>query len=137
MKSSYPGDTNYSPSESCVSVMLQKPTPSISTTIYSKDTNLPVTTILHGKQVYNKITVTGSGANPTGKVDFFFYTNGYCNDPSTAAGSDVNLSGTPSVAKSTNKTATTINQEYSFKAYYQGDANYSDMWGDCAKVTAN
>src|SRR5207244_4117435 len=76
-----------------------------------------------------------SSLDPTGNVNFRWFTNGTCTGTGTAAGTvALNASG---IAHPSNSEGPLAAGDYSFQATYVGDTNFSGSTGDCEKVTVN
>jgi hypothetical protein len=81
--------------------------------------------------VSDKVTVSGSGATPTGTVTFTFFTNGTCSGTGSAAGSPTLSGGTAT----SNTESGLAAGSYSFQATYNGDTTYLPSTGDCEPFT--
>ena len=104
------------------------------TTIHdAAHTNIPlvggVAVIELGKTVHDRAAVTGSGATPTGSVDFSFFNNLNCTG--TAADTALGISLVGGAADATSFTKTPGVGEYGFMAHYNGDPNYNASDGAC------
>jgi len=83
--------------------------------------------------VHAKATVSGAVGIPTGKLDFTFFSNNNCASTGTAdASNSFSLSG--GSVESSNSSALAAGN-YSYKAYYRGDTNYSPKYSSCVDLT--
>ena len=130
-KAHYNGDTNYNAADSACEP-LTKPAPTVTTDIHDASHAI-ITSALIGSSVHDKATVAGSFGTPTGAVDFTVYAGTTCNGTGTAAGT-VTLDGS-GVAHPSNS-ATVTSSSLSFKAHYNGDANYDAADSACEPLTA-
>jgi hypothetical protein len=114
----------------CEPFMISQGTPSTSTEIHRGQTDsgapvvIPPAGIDPGGYVHDSATVTGvAGFVPTGTVSFTWYTNGTCYGTGTAAGTvALNSNG---VADPSTAEGPLAPGNYSFKASYSGDINYT------------
>lgn len=88
-----------------------------------------------GDTIHASVAVTGSGPTPTGKVDFTFYnTSTNCSSGATAdSGNPFILNGSGVVDPSSSQGPLNAGS-YSFKAHYEGDANYSAADSACKSL---
>src|SRR5207244_6010202 len=95
-----------------------------------------VTSVPLGTTVHDRATVSGlTGFTPTGSVDFTFYANGSCSGTGSSAGTvalDANGVADPSQSRGPLAAGA-----YSFRANYNGDANYGQADGPCEPLTVN
>ena len=111
---------------------MTKFTPTVNTTIYDSIGDQPVTWVPPGTVVYDKVTVTGGAGIPTGTVDFTVFTKkADCTGPSNTETKTL-VAG---VARSSN--FATPNKPISYKAHYNGDANYDPADGACEALAVN
>ncbi len=105
------------------------------TTTAIKQGGSTVTSIANGTSVTDVATVSGQVGNiaPTGTVSFLFYSKIDCSGSSTSAGSPALANGS---ATSTSQGPLSTGS-YSFKATYNGDANYLSSTGACEPLTVN
>jgi hypothetical protein len=135
-RATYPGDRNYSGSDSmCEPFTVAQGGPATSTTVHNAATNRPlVGTETAGTSAYDTASVTGAaGMIPTGTVTYTFFTNGVCSGTGTAAGT-VTLTATGSVPNS-NSVGPLAAGSYSFRASYSGDTNYVASTVACEPFT--
>ena len=91
------------------------------------------TTIALGSSVHDKANVAGvTGIPVSGNVTFTFYPNATCTGTGTGAGTVTVTSG---VAHPSTSQGPLGAGDYSFKARYNGDANYNADDAPCEKVT--
>ena len=114
----------------CEPVSAIKYAPTVSTDILN-ESNVVVTSATASSTVHDRATITGAGPTPTGTVDFTFYNNNSCSSGS-AAGTGMALSG--NVATSSAEGPLTPGS-YSFKAHYNGDANYAATDSQCETLS--
>ena len=132
-KAHYNGDTNYVAADGpCEPLTVNKVTPSLLTTIHDPNHGA-VTSVALGSTVHDSAAISG-GYNPTGNVNFTFYSNGSCTGDGTSAGS-VALSSGVAHPSSTEGSLTT--GSYSFKAHYVGDTNNNPADASCEPLTVN
>lgn len=133
-KAHYEGSMVYRPKDSaCESFTIAKATPAVNTTIYTA-INQPVTSVVSGTVVHDNAVVSGSAGTPTGTVDFTLYKN----RTNCSGGPTQNYAGAAlvnGVAKTPD--FTTSHQSVSYKAHYNGDANYAAADGACEPLTVN
>lgn len=128
----YNGNNDYVPADSaCLAVNPAKLLPTVASDIRNAS-NASVSSVAPTTTVRDFATVTGSGAQPTGTVDFTFYGDLACTLAPLASGSGIALVG--SNATSTDQTPT-VPGSYSFKARYNGDANYAAKDANCMPLT--
>jgi uncharacterized repeat protein (TIGR01451 family) len=131
----YNGDANYGASTGpCERLTVRKAASSTLTVIHrdGEHTNA-VTSVPLGSSVHDRATVSGTGfAIPTGTVSFRWFTNGNCDGEGVAAGI-VPLSA--GVADPSSTEGPLAAGSYSFRATYDGDANYRPSVGDCEPLT--
>ena len=134
-----PSDTNNynTPADKTVKITVNQATPSISATIYNAATNQPAASVSKGTSVYDKVTLTGVAAIPSGTVNFTLYTAK--TDCSGSATTYNNISLVNGVAQTPNyKTDTGNNaKSISYKVHYNGDANYTSVDDVCRPLTVN
>jgi len=121
------GTTSEGPAHSTVTV--GKLTPTITTDIHNAAHTI-VTSVPAGATVHDSATVSGTGAAPTGTVDFTWYSTLNCTGAPTAAGSVAISGGT---AHPSNSEGPLNAGSYSFKAHYNGDANYKPGNSACER----
>jgi|GEM_PF-1589785 len=98
-------------------------------------THSNITTTNVGGTVHAGATVTGSAGTPTGKIDFTFYSNNSCTGSGTAdTGNPFTLDGSGVLDPSSNQGPLSAGS-YSFKAHYEGDANYDPANSACQSLT--
>ncbi len=128
----YNGDSTFSAAtSSCESLTATQLTPTVSTNILNASSNAVITSAIASTSVTDRATVTGAGATPTGTVDFTFYNNNACSSGSNA-GSGISLSGNTATSSTEGALAA---GSYSFKAHYNGDANYVAADGPCETLS--
>ena len=135
---SYPGDDNYNGDASpCEPLTVNKENTTTTTAVHLGDdhsTDVQGTEIPFNSTVHDSATVTDNGAGiPTGNVSFTFYTNGTCSGDGTASGTvalDAFGVADPSTAQGPLAAGS-----YSFKATYEGDANYNGSTSGCEPFT--
>ena len=131
----YNGDANYSASTGpCEPLTVRKATSSTVTAIHRDgDHTTAVTSVPLGSSVHDRATVAGSPfAIPTGNLSFRWFTNGNCDGEGTTAGS------VPLSAGATDPSTTEGPLgagSYSFRATYDGDANYRPSVAECEPLT--
>jgi hypothetical protein len=128
----YNGDTTYTAADSaCEPLAVGQLTPTVVTEIHDA-AHHPVTSVPAGTSVHDKATVSGSFGAPTGNVSFAFFTNGACTGQGTSAGTIALASGVahPSASQHVANTGS-----YSFRARYNGDANYAAVSSTCEPLT--
>jgi hypothetical protein len=131
-KVSYAGDANYNAAQSaCEPLTATGLTPTVSTQIHNASHTV-ITSAPVGASVHDQATVTGSGGTPTGTVNFTVYANTTCSGAGTAAGTVALVNG---VAHPSNN-ATMTRSGLSFKAHYNGDANYNAADSACEPLPA-
>ncbi len=129
-KAHYNGDAVYNPADAqCEPLTITKLTPTVNTTIHNA-AEATVTSVNASTTVHDQANVTGSGATPTGNVDFTWYTNGSCTPAGVASGTGIVLDGGGIAHPSTSQTPVAPGN-YSFRAHYNGDANYLPADGPC------
>jgi hypothetical protein len=113
----------------CEPFTISQGTPSTSTEIHVGQTDsgtpivVPTAGIDPGGYVHDSATVTGiTGFTPGGTVSFTWYTNGTCTGAGTAAGTIALVNG---VADPSTAEGPLAPGDYSFKAAYSGDTNYT------------
>ncbi len=126
-KAHYNGDINYlSGDSSCENLTVNQATPTISTELHNFDNSI-ITTDASTSTVYDKATVAGigvTGLEPSGNVDFSFFTNGACTPTGSSAGSIPLDNKDPGTAISSSE-GPLSNGLFSFIAHYVGDNNYT------------
>ena len=85
-----------------------------------------------GSTVHDLATVTGSGPTPTGTVNFTWFTNTTCTGDRASPQAPTSPSCAGIAHPSNDETVTTTGG--SFKAHYNGDANYNPSDGACEPV---
>jgi hypothetical protein len=128
----YNGDATYAAADSaCESLAVGQLTPTVMTEIHDA-AHHPVTSVPAGASVHDKATVSGSFGAATGNVSFTFFTNGACTGQGTGAGTIALASGVahPSASQYVANTGS-----YSFRARYNGDANYAAASSACEPLT--
>jgi hypothetical protein len=111
-----------------------KQTPNVVTEIHNAS-HAVVTTITAGTSVHDKATVSGTAGTPTGTVTFTWYTASLaCTGASVDAGTVTLSSGV--AHPSSTETPTTVGN-YSFKAHYNGDTNYTAADSGCEALNVN
>jgi uncharacterized repeat protein (TIGR01451 family) len=110
-----------------------KLTPNVTTDVHDAQ-HAVITSSAVGSTVHDKATVSGSGATPTGTVDFTVWLgNTTCSGEGSSAGTDVALVGgfaDPSVSKIVPAGG------LSFRAHYDGDSVYNPGDGPCEALAA-
>jgi hypothetical protein len=92
-------------------------------------------TVVHDEATVAKAAGTpASVPDPTGTVDFTLYDNGTCNGNVVATDAGKPLSG--GVATSATFTIPAAGGSFSYKAHYNGDANYPAHDGPCEPFTS-
>ena len=105
---------------------------SVTTTILD-NSDAAVTTAALGTQVRDTAAVSGiEGFDPTGTVDFQFFTSADCSGEPTKAGSADLVNG---VADGSTVTDPLAAGAYSYLATYNGDANYHSLAAGCENLT--
>jgi LPXTG-site transpeptidase (sortase) family protein len=108
-------------------------TPTITTAIHDASHGV-VTPVEVGSTVHDSVSITGSGATPTGPVTFSYFTNGTCTAPAAGTSSTFTLSGGTVDGTTFTQTPATVGS-YSFQATYSGDANYLSGTSPCELLT--
>ena len=122
-KAHYNGDASYNAADgACEPLTATKLTPTVSTQIHDAS-HIGVTSAPFGSTVHDKATVAGSLGTPTGTVDFTVYANTTCTGTGSAS-QTVALDGSGIAHPSQSSTVTWSG--LSFKAHYNGDANYDE-----------
>ena len=135
-RATYNGDVNYSASTGpCEPLSVTTAGTSTATTIHNvTNHNVGVTSVPLGSTVDDSATVTGTAfGTPTGTVTFtWFTTSSECSGDSVAAGTIALVAGVahPSTAFGPLAAGT-----YSFRATYNGDANYTTSTGPCEPLS--
>ncbi|HSF62685.1 MAG TPA: hypothetical protein VLA69_13385, partial [Gaiellaceae bacterium] len=112
---------------------LTKLTPVVTTDVHDAQHTV-ITQSAIGQTVHDKATVSGSGAIPTGTVDFTVWLgNTTCSGEGTSAGTDVPLAS--GVADPSSSVAVPAGG-LSFRAHYDGDSVYEPGDGPCEPLTA-
>jgi uncharacterized repeat protein (TIGR01451 family) len=106
----------------------EKLTPTVTTDVHDASHAI-VTSAPIGSSVHDSATVTGSGTTPTGSVSFrVFLGNLECSGDGSAAGTvELNEAG---VAHPSDSVVVPVGG-LSFRAHYEGDANYTSGDGPC------
>jgi len=131
-KAHYNGDSNYLVADgACEPLTATQLTPTVVTEIHNPSEAV-VTSVPANSTVHDKVTVTGTGPTPTGTADFTFYTDGACTTGATPAGTGIAL--VSGMAMSSNEGPLSAGS-YSFKAHYNGDANYVAGDAGCEPLT--
>lgn len=135
-KANYPGDSNYNVAEAaCEPLTVSKATPTVVTAIHNTS-EATVTSVNAGSTVHDQATVGGlPGFDPTGSVDFSFYTNGTCADNGAASGLGIAVIG--GIADPSAPQGPLASGSYSFKAHYNGNDNYDALDAACEPLTVN
>src|SRR5207247_1274792 len=89
-----------------------------------------------GTNVHDKATVTDAvaGFDPTGDVTFTFFTNGTCDGAGVGKGTITLVSG---VAHPSQASGALAAGDYSFRAHYNGDANFDPSTSPCEPFHVN
>ncbi len=135
----FPGDGNYLEAYGpCEALTVNAAT--VATSIHT-GTHTVTTSVVAGTTVHDSATVTGSGATPTGNVDFFWYPDGVTcaaggtnSANATASGAGVVLDANGTAHPSTAQTPATVGT-YAFQAHYLGSLTYPAAWGPCETLT--
>jgi len=133
-RASYLGDSNYRASVSqCEPLTVRKASTSTATAIHNHTTHAVVTSVPAGTTVHDEATVTGQIGSFVigGKVSFTFYTNGTCSGSGTALGMVGVVNG---VAHPSASRGPLVVGWYSFRATYNGDANYKGSSSSCEQL---
>ena len=134
-KATYNGDSNNnSVTSPCADepVTTNKATPTLTTDIHNDASHAIVTSVSAGSTVHDKASISG-GLNPSGSVDFTFYSSGDCTTGGAAAGSGIPL--VSGVAHPSSSEGPLNAGSYSFKAHYNGDANNNAVDSACEPLT--
>jgi hypothetical protein len=111
---------------------ITKATPVVVTEIHDINENIIISEAL-ANSVHDQATVSGvSLSTPTGAVSFTFYNNGICYLQGTSAGTVDLVNG---VAHPSNSETLPGAGSYSFKAHYNGEANYTEADSTCEPFT--
>lgn len=122
-------------SSACEPFTVSKGTPNIVTFIHNPNHDV-VTTVNAGATVHDQAIVSGIlGFVPGGTVDFTFYQNGTCDSTGAAAGTNIAVNG--GIAHPSDSEGPLAGGSYSFKAHYDGDANYLVAEAECEPLTVN
>ena len=130
----YSGDAVYTAGDGpCETLAATQLTPTVVTDVHNADHQV-VTQAAIGSSVHDSATVSGSGATPTGSVDFRVYLgNLQCSGEGSAAGT-VALDGS-GVAHPSNSAVVPAGG-LSFRGHYSGDAVYTAGDGPCETLAA-
>jgi hypothetical protein len=92
-----------------------------------------VTAVAAGSIVHDFVTVTGAPQQPvpTGKVTLDWFTNGTCTNPPLATSGQLTLDAAGTVDASAFPQTVATPGQYSFKAHYLGDGEYTPSDGPC------
>ncbi len=129
-RASYAGNSAYtSATGPCEPLTVNALTPTVATSIHNA-AHAVVTSVNAGTTVHDSVTVTGSGATPTGNVTVSWFTNGTCTGTAAATSTATALvAGTVDVTAFTQTPATA--GSFAFRAAYAGDSVYSAATGPC------
>jgi uncharacterized repeat protein (TIGR01451 family) len=132
-EATYNGDDNYKKSTAdCEPLTVTKADSSTVTQIHDAEHNV-VTSVALGARVQDRAVVTGTSfGTPTGNVSFTWFTNGSCDLDGVAAGTVTLASG---VAHPSDEETPATAGAHSFRAVYEGDANYNASTGSCEPLT--
>jgi len=108
-------------------------TPTVATAIHNA-AHATVTSVATGTVVHDSVTVTGSGATPSGNVTVTWFANGTCDGTPAATSSAAALAGGSVDVVAFTQTPV-AGGTYAFRASYEGDATYQSADGPCEPLT--
>ncbi len=139
-QASIANDDNYNGDAStCEYFTVSKADPDIVTAIHNEDHEM-VTSVGLGTSVHDQATVTGigvTGLEPTGNVEFTFFSNDSCEPDGTDAGIAALDGNDPGTADGSDPQGPLAAGSYSFLAHYVGDDNYKSANAACEPLTVN
>ncbi len=97
------------------------------TTAIHDASDTPITSAYFGQVVHDSAAVAGTGVTPTGDVTFTVYNNNNCSGTGSAAGTVALVAGVADPSS----TATVTTSGISYRAAYNGDANYNSATSTC------
>ncbi len=140
-KAKWAGDTNYTGNtSSCESFTVNQSTSSVSTELHKADHSVVAVGghVDLGTIMHDKATVTPDGTiAPTGNVNFTLYPSNDCSGQGTAMGSVALDGANPGVAHPSTSTSALGAGDYSFKATWAGDSNYTGNVSSCENFTVD
>jgi hypothetical protein len=136
-KAHFNGDGNFVATDGdCEPLTIDKLTPNITTQIHNPaHTDITGTTVNEGTIVHDKALVSGSGAIPTGTVDFQRFTNNSCSGSPANVQSGVALNSASSPANAESNTFSTVAGDLSYLVHYNGDNEYAAGDAICEVLT--
>lgn len=134
-KARYAGDSTYTPNtSSCENFTVNQDTSSVATELHKADHSAVADNghVALGTIMHDRATVTVVGPfNPTGNVSFELFTTNNCTGGNAPMGLVALTNTNPGVAHPSLETSALAAGDYSFKATWAGDSNYSGNVSSC------